>query len=894
MFEIQNSIEPMIKEPSNFSNTSIHSKSSTQVRPTCIVIGCKNGMGYTSPNVKYYQVPDLENNNSIARQWYINTLREDLLENLLDIQLDLATMDSNIVYQKPHFVCIEHFDEESFMLPSSIEMGQQQISETQLIALKEDAVPSLFEIEVFQKMFAYQEQLALNQQQKKLKQQELQTSATKSINHSPTHKNNNLLSSVILNGDRCASALVASEPSLDSCIELNTSTNKSSNTSNMSNKRPRMDPDLREALIKRVPKALKRTALINLPIQLQKQPSSEHSTQSKEPQRAQKAVKHTMPRSLLPPQNTDSSTANSCYLSMALQNSNSNDVSTSISMGSDSLQINNLTSVSLNGNLTNFKTIKQNGSNSFLKGCLLPPPIMQSTKRTNGLNKAVKRTGGGTQTYYKSLIKGPQPSFTANTSTTAYKIQLQPTTTQILSYYNSLQNTSNKITSMPSYVYKRVNEPPEIDLLLECVEEEYICIEDEDDDVDDKNKIENDKISENEPLEKKICKESKIAQDLDKENRKENNLSVEVKSNEISPSKPSTPLIINISSSENREEANLSIKPIENKLNEATVENSNKKSDSFKQQETINCEEKSSSLLSILVDAKKNVEVEKSNTIIGDDVDLNERKIRQSAKSKMQSSIRLSKNELLQIENSKLPKYSNITNSSLNKTDFRRKTSNVTHKNRLRRALKSAANESLGYAADNDEKSDNSMSIVEKNENKNPIKRPGPGRPRKIKTNLIEPIETQSLKKKETPFGLVDETLANTYLPILSKYYSRRLGTFLKHTSNSNLNSSNNKRLRSQSYLPNDLKPGNYPAKCYVCGIILPNNIELTSHICSHLESSSNENAAVSGYISPFDAVTSTCGICEITFIQPFELIRHLDLVMNIFSLDFIFLNITY
>lgn len=56
----------------------------------------------------------------------------------------------------------------------------------------------------------------------------------------------------------------------------------------------------------------------------------------------------------------------------------------------------------------------------------------------------------------------------------------------------------------------------------------------------------------------------------------------------------------------------------------------------------------------------------------------------------------------------------------------------------------------------------------------------------------------------------------------------------------------------------------------------MENNIELTSHICSHLESNdllADQNV----YISPFDAVTTTCGVCDTQFNNPFQLIKHLD-----------------
>ena len=68
-----------------------------------------------------------------------------------------------------------------------------------------------------------------------------------------------------------------------------------------------------------------------------------------------------------------------------------------------------------------------------------------------------------------------------------------------------------------------------------------------------------------------------------------------------------------------------------------------------------------------------------------------------------------------------------------------------------------------------------------------------------------------------------------------------------------------------------------------MCDLVLDDNIELTSHICSHLEgggSSGEPGELMNTYISPFDAVTTTCGVCETTFAQPFDLIKHLDQVI--------------
>lgn len=124
--------------------------------PRCIVIGCKNA--YPNRSIKYYQVPAIEPDvveDNTSRQWYINTLREDLLDFIL------LNYKAGKPCKETHYVCIEHFDEESF--------AQDNHFQDQVV-LKEDAVPSLFEIEVFQKMIAHQEQIANNQEQKQNQQ----------------------------------------------------------------------------------------------------------------------------------------------------------------------------------------------------------------------------------------------------------------------------------------------------------------------------------------------------------------------------------------------------------------------------------------------------------------------------------------------------------------------------------------------------------------------------------------------------------------------------------------------------------------------------------------------------------------------------------------------------
>lgn len=125
------------------SSSYINSNSVHQVKKECIVIGCKNGCSnesdiknYSSSSVRYFQVPSLNSSTSLllTKQWYINTLREDLFDELVKKQQQHH-------HPTAHFVCIEHFDEDSFVDNNIATNNQPQ-------QLKSDAVPSLFEIEV--------------------------------------------------------------------------------------------------------------------------------------------------------------------------------------------------------------------------------------------------------------------------------------------------------------------------------------------------------------------------------------------------------------------------------------------------------------------------------------------------------------------------------------------------------------------------------------------------------------------------------------------------------------------------------------------------------------------------------------------------------------------------
>ncbi len=95
--------------------------------PICIVQGCPNGI-QTNPSVQYFAVPVHVAN--IAAAWYKNTMRTDL-------------RPSHI-----HRVCEQHFEEPCF---DYVGNGTK--------VLKPKSLPTLFDLEVFYKMIAYQDKL---------------------------------------------------------------------------------------------------------------------------------------------------------------------------------------------------------------------------------------------------------------------------------------------------------------------------------------------------------------------------------------------------------------------------------------------------------------------------------------------------------------------------------------------------------------------------------------------------------------------------------------------------------------------------------------------------------------------------------------------------------------
>lgn len=93
--------------------------------PLCIVQGCPNSQ-QSNPSIQYFAVPAHIAN--IANAWYKNTMRTDLRAS------------------HAHHVCEQHFEESCF---DYVGDGTK--------VLKPKSFPTLFDLEVFYKMIAYQE-----------------------------------------------------------------------------------------------------------------------------------------------------------------------------------------------------------------------------------------------------------------------------------------------------------------------------------------------------------------------------------------------------------------------------------------------------------------------------------------------------------------------------------------------------------------------------------------------------------------------------------------------------------------------------------------------------------------------------------------------------------------
>jgi hypothetical protein len=497
--------------------------------PTCIVIGCINSIH--NQTVKYYKVP--AENTNICRQWYINTLREDL-------------EPSN-----NHYICIEHFDEESFLQQQNHHQHHQKQFNKNNQILKEDAVPSLFEIEVFQKMIQHQElvsngnrsisnsidlqaindSISLNNNNNHHQQQTLLENLL--INdHQPKHQqqrhknqprcsfktciniNNHdtilyslpkiaeiakkwMIACQIHDNDLklCREHFLPSDfneynylkPDAIPSVFINNNRNKQQqqlsnnnldlDTSSSIAKRARMDPEQRAELLSRIPKAVKRTT-IQSPIINHTNQTNANNNANLNANKIQKAMKHTNSILSKPDVNT-----NSKFLSAALNSSQT------ISPVKASIVTVNKQTLNQNNNNKAQKAVKHTSTASLLKD-ILPPPIMQSTKRTP---RAVKHTNNVLQNSNSSiLITAPatapllnhkivKPTTINNNnniniplvaSNSSIVITTQSSNSSIIINENNNNVGSGNITQKTTYVYKKITQQPEIELYLECEDDD--------------------------------------------------------------------------------------------------------------------------------------------------------------------------------------------------------------------------------------------------------------------------------------------------------------------------------------------------------------------------------------------------------------------------------------
>jgi hypothetical protein len=230
----------------------------------------------------------------------------------------------------------------------------------------------------------------------------------------------------------------------------------------------------------------------------------------------QKAVKHTMPRSNQSTEQYQSSSqltiindiAPSASPSTLIHiNNNAATNSNTITLGDAASQFftnNNAASVVVAPPLANTKFQKavKHTSNVFSKDSTATSSSSYSS--TGSMNKAVKHTGGGSNSYYQN-----KSSLNINNNRYNFQDTLKSSTSNNNLNYNNNNNnktpvltslvstptsplplptppsapsstqssqTNNKITITTTYVYKRILTQPEIDLNLECEEEEIVYI----------------------------------------------------------------------------------------------------------------------------------------------------------------------------------------------------------------------------------------------------------------------------------------------------------------------------------------------------------------------------------------------------------------------------------
>ncbi|CAF0950763.1 unnamed protein product, partial [Didymodactylos carnosus] len=136
--QYQSKIEDECRQRSIRSRKLLNSQKTTQssCENYCIVHGCPNG-SISHPSVQRFSVPTHLPN--IAHQWYKNTMRTDLRPS------------------SQHSVCECHFEESCFEHVSTMDRHTGENKTTK--CLKTKSLPTLFDLEVFYKMIAYQDKL---------------------------------------------------------------------------------------------------------------------------------------------------------------------------------------------------------------------------------------------------------------------------------------------------------------------------------------------------------------------------------------------------------------------------------------------------------------------------------------------------------------------------------------------------------------------------------------------------------------------------------------------------------------------------------------------------------------------------------------------------------------
>ena len=233
-----------------------------------------------------------------------------------------------------------------------------------------------------------------------------------------------------------------------------------------------------------------------------------------QPIKMQKAMKHTMPR-LNQNSEYNQQTTSSSQLTIIndiapsaspstlihINNTSNNNSNSSITIGESSNQFfaNNLdttSSTTVASTSGKFQKAVKHTSNIFSRETTSSSSSQSpatSHKVSSGSNKAVKHTGGGSNSYYQNKsslnINNNRYNMTVANQESLKSMPINNNRTPVLTSLvtgvsatspqtnaNPTSTTNNKITITTTYVYKRVLTQPEIDLNLECEEEEIVYI----------------------------------------------------------------------------------------------------------------------------------------------------------------------------------------------------------------------------------------------------------------------------------------------------------------------------------------------------------------------------------------------------------------------------------